>query len=63
VPVKGPARPRLCLGLQVHPLRGVQAENLAFLLRLGVVVAEQVQHPVHGEQVQLVGQRVAGRAG
>ena len=33
------------------------------LLRLGVVVAEQVQDPVHGEQVDLVGGAVLRLAG
>ncbi|OLT04198.1 hypothetical protein BJF90_23955 [Pseudonocardia sp. CNS-004] len=42
---------------------GLQAEHLPLLLGLGVVVAEQVQHAVHGEQVHLVGERVARLAG
>src|SRR6201991_1048501 len=41
----------------------LQGEHLAFLVGLAVVVAEQVKHAVHGEQVQLVGERVAGLAG
>src|SRR6185503_10323713 len=41
----------------------LQGEHLPLLLRLGVVVAEQVQHPVHGEQLQLRGERVAGGPG
>ena len=32
----------------------LQAEHLALLVRLGVVVAEQVQDAVHGQQVELV---------
>ena len=39
---------------------GLEAEHLLVLLGLGVVVAEQVQDAVHGEQVELVGGAVAG---
>ncbi len=42
---------------------GLEAEHLAVLLGLGVVVAEQVQDPVHGQQVDLVGGGVVGLAG
>src|SRR5690349_15549844 len=31
----------------------LEPEHLGVLLRLGVVVAEQVQDPVHGEQLEL----------
>ena len=43
--------------------RGLQAEHLLVLVGLGVVVAEQVQDPVHGQQVHLVPRAVAGLGG
>src|SRR5256886_6935618 len=54
-----PARLRLPPGEQPR----LQPEHLLLLLRLGVVISEQVQYPVHGEQVQLVGGGVAGGDG
>ena len=42
----------------VAPLQG---EHLLLLVGLGVVVAEQVQHPVHGQQRELVPERMSGR--
>ncbi len=53
----------LARGPPVVQQLALQAEHLPLLLRLAVVVAEQVQHAVHGEQLQLVGQRVPGGAG
>ena len=47
------------LPLQQQP--ALHAEHLAVLVGRGVVVAEQVQDPVHGEQIDLVGRAVAGR--
>src|SRR5690606_22338548 len=38
----------------------LQPEHLAFLLRLGVVIAEQMQDTVHGQQFQLLEGSVAG---
>src|SRR5687767_4456419 len=46
-------------GAPVGEQLALQPEHLPLLLRLGVVVAEQVQHAVHGEQVQLVAEGVA----
>src|SRR5438034_1431155 len=51
-----PARLRLPPGQQPF----LEPEHLALLLRFGVVVPEQVQYPVDGEQVQFVGGGVAG---
>ena len=51
------------LDLVGHPLLeqlALQGEHLLLLVGLGVVVAEQVQHTVHGQQGELVAQRVAG---
>src|SRR6187455_2374599 len=50
-------------GLPLREQRVLQAEHLAFLLGLAVVVPEQVQHAVHGEQRQLVPEAVACLAG
>ncbi len=48
---RSPARPFLAPGVQQLVL---QPEHLPLLGGLGVVVAEQVQHAVHGQQVQFV---------
>src|SRR5690348_11066457 len=60
-PLRGPGRGHLPAGAPLAQQPVLQAEHLALLVGLGVVVAEQVQHAVHGQQVQLVGQPVAGR--
>src|SRR5581483_11732222 len=49
------------LRLPARKKPGLQSEHLALLVGLGMVVPEQVQYAVHGQQVQLVGCRVAGR--
>ena len=50
-------------GVEVGEDAPLQREHLAFLGGFGVVVTEQVQHAVHGEQVQLVEQAVPGLLG
>src|SRR3954452_17524038 len=62
-PLGLPGRGLLAPGAPLPEQLVLQAEHLPLLVGLGVVVAQQVQHTVHGQQVQLVGQRVAGRAG
>src|SRR5690606_3147504 len=68
--VEGPAVMRRLLGVGRSPARqegqeelALQGEHLLLLLRLGVVEAEQVEDAVRGEEQELLGGRVAGRAG